>query len=143
MATSVEIIGFPELLANLTKLEVEAILKTGGEVVVGFTAAYAVYVHENVAMKLKGKPRTGKGAKGKYWDPQGKAQAKFLESPFRSMKNELVNITALAVAKGASLQQGLYIAGLRLQREAMERTPVDTGNLKASAFTEKSAKLTL
>ncbi len=33
------------------------------------------------------------------------------------------------------MSQGLLVAGLRLQREAMQLCPVDTGALRASAFT--------
>jgi len=55
------------------------------EVNVGYTASYAMFVHENVEMKLRGLPRQGKGAKGKYWDPQGRGQAKFLEEPARRL----------------------------------------------------------
>ena len=36
---------------------------------VGFSADYAVFVHENYAMKWKGRPR--KSGKGVYWGPQG------------------------------------------------------------------------
>jgi len=57
------------------------------QVRVGYTAFYALYVHEAVAMKLKGLPR-GKG-RGFFWDPQGKAQAKFLEEPARTLRPEL------------------------------------------------------
>lgn len=60
-------------------------------VIVGYTASYAVYVHENVEMKGKGLPRK-KPSKGRYWDPQGRGQAKFLEEPARSMARELRNI---------------------------------------------------
>ena len=56
-----------------------------GRVSVGYTAGYAVFVHEAVKMKLKGKPRPNN--KGKFWDPQGKGQAKFLEAPFRNEAN--------------------------------------------------------
>ena len=62
------------------------------EVIVGYTAAYALYVHESVGMVLKGQRRTGFGAKGKYWDPQSRAQAKFLEEPARRLAPELVRI---------------------------------------------------
>lgn len=69
-------------------------------VTVGYTASYALYVHEKVGMVLKGQARTGfywsesaKGAgklgqhrKGKYWDPQGRATAKFLEEPARRLR---------------------------------------------------------
>lgn len=62
------------------------------EVSVGYTASYAIFVHEAVGMVLAGQPRRGKGAKGRYWDPQGKAQAKFLEEPSRRLAPELRKI---------------------------------------------------
>lgn len=61
------------------------------EVSVGYTAAYALYVHEAVGMVLKGKPRPAP-SKGRYWDPQGKAQAKFLEEPSRRLTPELLKM---------------------------------------------------
>jgi hypothetical protein len=127
-------------------------------VIVGFTAAYALYVHERVEMKWKGLPR-GQGFRrnkdgsvavpnkilaggestthkqGFYWDPQGRGQAKFLEEPARTMSKELGRIVAEITKSTGSLEQGMLAAGLRLQREAMLRVPVDLGNLKASAFT--------
>ncbi len=58
-------------------------------VTVGYTALYALFVHELVKMKLKGKPRPkrekGGKTRGFYWDPQGRAQAKFLEAPARRL----------------------------------------------------------
>lgn len=57
---------------------------------VGFTASYAVFVHENVGMVGKGKPRPS--GKGNYWDPQPQATAKFLEIPVRTMRLELRKI---------------------------------------------------
>ncbi len=57
-------------------------------VTIGYTAAYALYVHENreiwpPGMRLKGQDRS-KPHKGKYWDPQNRAQPKFLEDPART-----------------------------------------------------------
>ena len=76
-------------------------------VVVGYTASYAVFVHE-ASMVLKGelRPRNqvvrssptggthkrGPGYRGHYWDPQGKGQSKFLEEPARTLKIPLRNI---------------------------------------------------
>jgi len=57
---------------------------------VGYTASYAMYVHEQVAMKLKGQPRPS--GRGSFWDPQGKAQAKFLEEPARRLTPEMNRI---------------------------------------------------
>ena len=58
-------------------------------VTVGYTANYAIFVHEAVGMVLKGQKRTGDKAKGKYWDPQGRAQAKFLEEPSRRLRVQM------------------------------------------------------
>jgi len=58
------------------------------QVIVGYTAEYAIYVHENVEMKLKGQPRPPPH-KGKYWDPQGRGQSKFLEEPARRLRGDM------------------------------------------------------
>ena len=104
---------------------------------VGYKAAYALYVHENTAMVLKGTPRPKiRGRyRGNYWDPKG-ATSKFLEIPLRRDKNQLVQIVERALEGGATMEQALILAGLFLQRESQMLVPVDTGNLKASAFTE-------
>ena len=60
------------------------------EVDVGYTASYAIYVHEKVAMKLKGKPRPS--GKGRFWDPAPQAQAKFLEEPLRRLLPQMNQI---------------------------------------------------
>lgn len=115
----------------------EAQAKRDGHVscVVGYKAAYALYVHEAVGMKLKGQPRRPP-RKGYYWDPQGRAQAKFLEQPARTFAKDLAEIVVTVLRGGHGLAKALYTAGLRLQRESMLLCPVDTGNLKGSAFTE-------
>lgn len=116
--------------------EGQEIAKTGGKsVITGFTAAYALYVHENIEMRLKGQPRP-KG-RGFYWDPQDVAGPKFLEGPARELSNsgELSRILMAALRMGKSVMQGLLLCGLRIQRDAQQRVPVDTGALKSSAFT--------
>jgi hypothetical protein len=60
----------------------------GTSVYVGYTAAYAMFVHEKVGMVLKGQPRR-KPSKGNYWDPQPQASAKFLEIPLNDLRKEL------------------------------------------------------
>ncbi len=68
------------------------------EVFVGYTAAYALYVHELVGMVLQGQPRVPSPPHiGNYWDPQGQAQAKFLEAPFRTFKPRLIAIVGAQV----------------------------------------------
>ncbi len=110
--------------------------------ITGFTANYALYVHENLEMRLKGLPRPthGGASRGYYWDPQGQAGPKFLEGPARELKDEVAKIVSEALKNGATLAQALVMGCLRIQREAMQRCPVDTGFLKASAFTRLEEK---
>lgn len=70
----------------------------GTKVTVGYTAAYALSVHEKTAMKLKGRPRPND--RGKYWDPQGRAKAKFLEGPMREEADTIRAIVIEEVVKG-------------------------------------------
>ena len=131
---------FKHLQKKFKVLQDEARRQSMSSVEVGYTAAYALYVHEAVAMKLKGKPRSvrrgkKKGSRGKYWDPQGRAQAKFLEEPARTMEGELGRVVQAVYKKTKNMEKALLTAGLRLQRESQQRCPVDTGNLKNSAFT--------
>lgn len=65
----------------------------GTAVYVGYTAAYALLVHEKVGMILQGQLRQPSPPHiGRYWDPQGQAQAKFLEAPFRTFKPTAIQI---------------------------------------------------
>lgn len=77
------------------------------EVVVGFTAGYALYVHEAVEMKLRGQFRDGippgqRGHHGRYWDPIPRAGAKFLERPAREHKEDIALIVRHTAAKSAN-----------------------------------------
>lgn len=140
--------GLNKVVDALRKRAAKAKKDERASVIVGYTAAYALWVHESVGMKLKGQPRGAwklrysrdKGwrqtsKRGFYWDPQGQAQAKFLEGPARELAPELGRIVAQALLKGLTMSEALLIAGLRLQRESQLLVPVETGALKASAFT--------
>mgnify|MGYP001562312082 CR=1 FL=1 len=65
---------------------------------VGFTADYAVYVHENLEMKLKGKKRPS--GKGVYWGPKG--EARFLSKAIE----EQIPTAAATVAGEINLKGG-------------------------------------
>ena len=101
-----------------TALRARAAAGRSVSVSVGYTAAYALYVHENLEAR----------------HPVG--QAKFLEQPARELSAELGRVAAEAVAAGVGLKDALLLAGLRLQRESQLLCPVDTGVLRNSAFTE-------
>jgi hypothetical protein len=57
---------------------------------VGFGAAYALYIHENMEQKLKGEPRPS--GLGVYWGPSG--QPKFLEAPIQANHDKILRIIA-------------------------------------------------
>jgi hypothetical protein len=55
---------------------------------VGFTSAYALWVHENIEMKLKGKDRPS--GLGQYWGPKG--EAKYLENALNEKKKAALDM---------------------------------------------------
>ncbi len=109
--------GFKQLAQKLQNRLTEFQTSSKGAVIVGYTQAYAVYVHENLEAN----------------HPVG--QAKFLEQPARMLRRELANIVTAAMRKKATLIQSLLLAGLRLQRASQMICPVDTSALRNSAFT--------
>lgn len=86
-------------------------------VIVGFSQTYALVVHED----LEAHHNVG--------------QAKYLESAFDDMRAELITMIKDGLGKKMNAEKVCLKAGLALQREAQLRVPVDTGALKASAFT--------
>ena len=121
-----QIVGVDQVLKNLSRKQREALEANNAEARVGYTANYAVFVHENLDIKH---PMHGSRDCG--------GKAKFLEDPARELNNsgELGSIISRAIKGGAKLQQALYLAALRIQRESQLQVPVDTGNLRGSAFT--------
>lgn len=86
-------------------------------VTVGFTQTYALIVHED----LNARHDVG--------------QAKYLEDPLRTNARQIGETVVAGLALGASFTDALMLGGLLLQGLAQDLTPVDTGALKASAFT--------
>jgi len=94
------------------------------DVLVGYTANYAIFVHENLEAAHK----------------PGKI-AKFLETPFRENQSRYAKIIATALKRGSTVTEALKLAGLALQRDSQAVVPVDTGNLKGSAFCREDKEL--
>lgn len=117
MPNVVQLSGVKAVLRQLKALEREVSRQRGTGATVGYTANYALPVHEN----LKSKHSVG--------------EAKFLERPAREKANELAGIVKRTFAKTKDLAKSLLLAALRLQRESQKITPIDTGALRASAFT--------
>lgn len=116
----VQIIGVKELTDRLKALEGSY---GSVSVAVGFQTNYAIYVHENL----------------EAYHPVG--MAKFLEEPARTLHGQFGKMVRELVGRGVTLRQALLFVGLRLQREAQELCPVDTGLLKNSAFTKDEVEL--
>ncbi len=130
--------GLNKVVAALRAKLAARMTDTNVSCVVGYTAYYAIWVHENIELHPPGMILAGVErwhGKGAYWDPQGRAQPKFLEGPFRRNKEIYARIVTGALRSGKTMAQALLLAGLQLQRDSMLLCPVDTGNLKASAFT--------
>lgn len=115
-----DVVKIDKVMAALRKKHAESRRDGDATAVVGYTAAYALYVHENLEARHK----------------EGK-QAKFLEQPARELSNsgELKRIIRTMIGSGKTLAQALLSAALRIQRESQKIVPVLTGNLKGSAFT--------
>jgi hypothetical protein len=110
------LLGADRLRVKLKKLE----LKHGPvSYSVGYTANYALRVHEDLNMN------------------HTNGQAKYLEQPFRENHKRIQQIVRTTAVKTKSISSGLAIAGLFVQKESQKLVPVDTGNLRASAFTRK------
>lgn len=84
---------------------------------VGYTAAYALRVHED----RNARHRVGK--------------AGFLLDPFRQNAESYARIIRELMRQGATFESAALIAGLQLQRDSQLECPVRTGALRASAFT--------
>lgn len=119
MADLSNIRGLESLTNKFRDLAAKASAGDNASVVVGYEGVhYSVIVHED----LEANHAPGK-------------QAKFLEQPARQYRGVLKDLIIKAYQRGATLRQALLIGGLRLQRESQKIVPVDTGNLRGSAFT--------
>jgi deoxyribodipyrimidine photolyase len=108
--------GVPSLQMKIKGLKKKA--QDADAAVVGYTAAYALYVHEN------------KNAHHK----EGQ-QAKFLEGPAREHREELREEWIRVYRRTGSITQSNLGAALLLQRLSQAVVPVDTGFLRSTAFT--------
>ena len=110
-----------DTLKQKLKARAEKLGQPQKTVVVGYTANYALKVHEDLEARH---------AEGK--------QAKYLEQPARELANDgtLQRLVRRAVQQGGTIDDGLLLAGLAIQRASQKVVPIDTGNLRASAFTE-------
>ena len=115
----------------------------GRTVVVGYSAPYAVRVHENMVMKLKGRVRKSKI--GTYWSTiNGQdGSSKFLEKPLRQLMSTGDIPRAVAKAAKAALtgsedpvRDGLQAAADLVSKASQEIVPGEYGELSNSLFVQ-------
>jgi hypothetical protein len=115
----VKVEGVPKLIRQFRELSGNARRAGQARIVVGYSAPYAIYVHENL----------------NAYHPIG--QAKFLEGPARRLAPLLARIVRDQMKRGASLDDAEYAAAQHLLKESQAVTPVDTGALRKSGFVRK------
>lgn len=117
MAVKAEVLNFNRLISKLGKLQQKAAREGKARLRVGYSAPYALKVHEDLDA----------------FHPVG--EAKFLEKPARLYRDVMASIVRKAVQqKKKPLADALLEAGLFLKEESQEIVPVDTGFLRGSAF---------
>lgn len=128
---SIQISQFGRLAKTLKRLRDK--YKTPVKMQVGYSAPYAIYVHENMEMVLEGEPRPS--GIGVYWGrPNRPGQSKFLEQPARELADELGRTIGKALQSGTTMKQAFALAGNRLMNVSKGLVPVEYGDLKDSAF---------
>lgn len=108
----------------------EAASKRGrsAKVKVGYDTDYAIYVHETPPPPPKEEgQRTARHEVGQW---------KYLEEPARTEQEEMADIVERNLKNKESLVTALLRSGRHLQEVSQTLVPVDTGNLRASAYTE-------
>lgn len=95
-------VEFGNLRASAYTRFVEGSSRSKPTVEIGFTAKYAIYVHENVEERLRGLPRPPRRGRsvgiGVYWGPRGRS--KYLESALQDLRGEVLRIVAAYAAVG-------------------------------------------
>lgn len=121
MAVTAKVVGIKDLHKNLQVLH-GVVRGADASYVVGYTQSYAVYVHERLDVR----------------HPNG-GQAKFLEEPARALGKVYGGIVRAMIKKGKTVREAILACALRLQAESQKLVPVDTGALRASAFTKQES----
>lgn len=109
-------LGLEQALQNLNAKIQKAVKDADVEVVVGYSAPYALIVHEDLEAH------------------HDNGQAKFLEQPARVNATTYGKRIAAEVKSKKTMRQALMTGATQLKRDSQALCPVDTGVLKASAY---------
>ncbi len=133
----IEIKGLEALQNKLRAMAAKARTEGSASVSVGYVANYAVHVHENLEALHGAAYNAAYGGKPGFKSRGPNQQAKFLERPARQLSDDgtLGRMVFKSLRAKQTMAQALLQAGLRIQRESQLIVPVDSGNLRAGAFT--------
>jgi hypothetical protein len=115
---AVEIVGLRELLLKMRAITRAVAAQTAADAVVGFSAPYAIHVHED----LRARHRTGR--------------AKFLEIPARQLGRQIGREIGVQAGAGVPIDRALLNGAIRIMVAAQALCPVRTGYLRSSAYAE-------
>jgi hypothetical protein len=108
--------GLKQLIDALDGRRRDAKRFHGLRLAVGYSAPYAIYVHENLQAH----------------HPVG--QAKFLETPARRHAKEIKRTVARALKSGTPPASAMSLGGIHLLSLSRPLVPVDTGVLRESGY---------
>lgn len=116
-----EIRGMNSLMSNLQRRIAQAIKHQDVSVLVGYSASYAMVVHELPPSVAYHRPP-------RRW--------KYLEEPIRNgyTQKEIAQEIVNAINRKQTLATGLLRAGEKLKKISQKIVPVDTGFLRDSAY---------
>lgn len=98
---------------------------------VGYSAPYALPLHENVAMKWQGLPRHYPWS-GVYWGPAG--SAKFLEKAVRMQMDMIRGIILQEYKSGKTLEQAMLSGAWWLLQRSNMNVPLRSRKLVESGY---------
>jgi hypothetical protein len=113
--STVRITGQAQFLKNIRTHKIKG--QTHVRVQVGYTAPYAIYVHENVHAV----------------HPHG-GQSKFLEAAYRRNLKILLDVIAMKLRAKRGLVAAMAAAGKLLLHESKKLCPKDTGYLQSTGY---------
>jgi hypothetical protein len=114
----VRVEGGAKTKAEIDKRLAKAQRDRHAEARVGYTADYAVYVHEDLTMS----------------HPNG-GEAKFLEKPTRENIQFISAVINRAYAVGQTFAEALLAGARMIEHLSLPLVPVDTGHLRGSSVT--------
>lgn len=111
-----EVGGVKQTVAAFERRARKTIRDADRRIEVGYSAPYAMRVHEDLQMR------------------HTNGQAKYLSAAIRQGTREVQSVIRRALVGGQSIRQALALGGIRLLQLSRKLVPVRTGRLRDSGF---------